>query len=178
MESLYSGMSVGFGFLLFCALLSFICILFKNFKKLMFPQGKSIDVIDLAGYQVEERREEKRVEIIWPVSIKTNNEIIQAETKELSRSGAFVKCSKPLSLGERFFLFIETPGKVSIYLKAEVVWSNSNIPEEKVVTRGMGIRFIRNNDENAELLKSSLENYLIIKKIIPDRKPVQRALFT
>ena len=160
MDSLYSGMSVGFGFLIFFAILSFVLILFKNFKKRMIPQNRSTDLIDLINFQVEEKRNEKRADIVWPVSVETGNDIIKTETKDLTRSGAFIKCSKPLKPGEQFVLAIETPAKGTISLNAEVVWSNANIPEDKVVTRGMGIRFIKNTDNDLKYLKSSLEEYL------------------
>ncbi|MGD9160530.1 MAG: PilZ domain-containing protein [Desulfobacteraceae bacterium] len=165
MDSLYSGMSVGFGFLLFCAFISLIWILFKNLKKKLFPQNKSFDMVDFTSHQVEEKREEKRVDIIWPVSFEINNEIVKTETKELSRVGAFVKCSKPLIPGERFVLTIETPENGSISLNAEVVWSNAGIPEEKVVTRGMGIRFMQNPDKDLALLRSTLEVYKLLNSL-------------
>ena len=162
MDSLYSGMSVGFGFLLFCAFLSLIWLLFINLKKKLLPQNKSIDVIETDDLQPEEKRNEKRIDILWPVTIEIKNEIIKAETKELSRIGAFVKCSKPLLPGERFLIAIETPANGSISLNAEVVWSNANIPEEKVVTRGMGIRFIQNPDKDLALLKMALDAYKLL----------------
>ena len=170
MESLYSGMGVGFVFLLFCAFLSFVWIIFQNFRKRMLPKSKPVNVIDLAAYEVEEKREEKRVDIIWPVSVQISNEIIKTETKELSRSGAFIHYSKPLLPGTQFVLTIETPAKGDISLKSEVVWSNCNMPEEKVVIRGMGIRFIQNMDEDLNLLKSALEEYLDSIKRTSDQR--------
>ena len=171
MKGLSSGMNIGFGFLLFCALLSFLWIIFQNLKKRMFPLERPLNINNLPDYQGEEKRKEKRVDIIWPVSVKINNEIIKAETKELNRSGAFIKCSKPLVTGERFVLTIETPSKGFISLKSEVVWSNASIPEEKVVTSGMGIRFIQNMDKDLMLLKSALEEHIESLKItIPVQK--------
>ena len=162
MDSLYSGMSVGLGFFILCALLSFIWIIIKNLKKRMFSEDKSVDLIEFvqSKAEAEEGCKEQKVDIKWPVSIEMNNGIIKAETKDLSRSGAFIKCSKPLLPGEQFNLIIETPVKGAVSLKSVVIWSNSNIPEEKVLTRGMGIRFIQNKKEDLELLKSVLEEYM------------------
>ncbi len=164
MESLYSGMSVGFGFLLFCTLLSFVWILFQNFRKRMFLQNKSINVINLTAYKAEEERKDNRSDILWTVSIETPNGITMAETKDLSPSGAFIKCRGPLLPGEKFCLIIETPSKGTISLKSEVIWSNTNMPEDKIVIRGMGIRFIQNKNEDLALLKSALEEYLEANK--------------
>ena len=38
---------------------------------------------------------------------------------------------------------IELPGGEPLALAAEVVWSNASVPPERVVHRGMGIRFIQ-----------------------------------
>ena len=126
----------------------------------MLPQNKSVDVADFVNCLVKEKRKEQRFDIIWPVSIETYKGILKGVTKEMSISGAFLKCSKPLLPGEQFNLIIETPVKGAVSLKSVVVWSNSNIPQEKVVTRGMGIRFIKNKKEDLGLLKSALEEYL------------------
>lgn len=159
MEGLYSGMSAGFGFLLFFIILSFIWLLFNNYKKRKFSQNRPVNAIDLADEIAEEERKEQRIDIVWPASIKTGNRVIKAKTKDLSRGGAFLKCNEPLAPGEQFHLIIEIPEKDSIVLNSEVIWSNCNIPEEKVVNRGMGVRFIKNNDEDLVRLKNSLEEY-------------------
>lgn len=157
MEGFYSGMSAGFGFLLVFALLAFIWLLFQNYKKRVLPQNKPVNTVDLADYVAAEERKEQRIDIVWPVSLKKEDMIIKAETKDLTRSGAFIKCNEPLAPGEQFLLIIETPAKSIISLKSEVVWSNVGIPEEKVVTRGMGVRFIQNMEKDIALLKASLE---------------------
>jgi hypothetical protein len=36
---------------------------------------------------------------------------------------------------------------------AQVVWSNANVPEEKVINRGMGIRFIKMSDRHIQLVR-------------------------
>jgi hypothetical protein len=159
LDSLHSGMSVGLGFLLFCTFLAFVWFIFQNIKKRMFPKSKPVEVTDLSNFQFEEKREEKRVDIVWPASVITVDELIKAQAKELSRNGAFIKCDKPLLPGEQFILTIEPPAKGPISLNSVVVWSNSNIPEEKVVARGMGVRFIKNKNEDIKMLKSAIEEY-------------------
>ena len=161
MGNVYTGMSVGIGFILFFLLLAIIWTIFKNLKKKMMPGNNNSDMAaDISSFQVNENRSDQRVGISWPVSLETVNGIIKAETKDLSRSGAFVKCSKPLLPGENFRITIEIPDQEPLVLNSEVVWSNGGFPEEKVVTRGMGIRFLKNLDKDIEKLKMSLEAYL------------------
>ena len=160
-------MSVGLGFILLCTFFAGIWFLFQNIKKRLLPQNKPIDVIELTNYQVEEDTKEKRVDIRWPVSVVTIEGSMEGETKEISHSGAFIKCSEPLVPGNQFVLTIETPEKGPISLKSVVVWSNSNIPEEKVVTRGMSIRYIQYKKEDLELLKSALDEHFAKNRKIP-----------
>ena len=176
MDSLYSGMSVGFGFLLFFTLLSFVLILFQNYRKRILPQNKSINIVDLAEYQVDERKG-LRVKIKWPVTVETLKGKIKAETKDINQIGAFITCSKPLTLGEQFRLIIETPSNCFISLKSEVIWSNANISEDKIVIRGMGIRFIQNTETDLEFLKAALEECIEPENRSSVRTTVQRIAF-
>ncbi len=163
MGNIYAGMSVGMGFILFCIVLSFIWIVFKNYAKGAFP-CKSADQLEFYGCQAEENRDEqrknlRRAEVAWPVFIKTGNGIIKAVIRDINRSGAFIKCDSPCKPGERFPILIKSTEKRRILLNAEVVWSNTGIPEKRVINRGMGIRFIKNPDKNLTALKLALDEY-------------------
>lgn len=164
MGNIYAGVSVGMGFILFCILLSFIWLTFKNYTKGIFPQKNLIDPEEFIKFQVEEKSNDRRMEIMWPVSIETDSAIIKAETKEINRAGAFIKCNSPFLPGEKFRLKIEAPGKRVIVLNADVLWSNRGIPDESVITRGMGIRFIKNPDEDMTALKIALGEHIEYKK--------------
>ena len=52
-------------------------------------------------------------------------------------------------------------------LNSEVVWSNANVPDDKIVNRGMGIRFIHNTDEVRESLKTALSGKFLIGDLLP-----------
>jgi hypothetical protein len=163
MGNIYAGMSVGFGFILFCIVLSFIWITFKNYLKGAFP-CKNGDQSDFFPYPTDEtkadqRKSDRRAEVAWPVFIETYSGIIKAVIRDIDRSGAFIKCSNPCKLGEKFRILIRTTEKRRLLLNAEVVWSNTGTPEERIITRGMGIRFIKNPDKNLTALKLALEEY-------------------
>ena len=55
----------------------------------------------------KEVRQHPRVNITWPVRMKTSQGTIEAETKNISLGGAFICCHKPLPLGENFRLTID-----------------------------------------------------------------------
>jgi uncharacterized protein (TIGR02266 family) len=104
----------------------------------------------------EEKRQHPRLELRWPVFIETAQDKIKAETMNISVGGAFVVCPKPLAVGEEFRVEVQPPEGQAILLKAEVVWNNVNVPEDKIVTRGMGIRFVQVSAEERERLSDAL----------------------
>ena len=101
----------------------------------------------------EEKREHPRANINWPVSMETVSGTIDAEVKNISISGAFICCKNPLPLKEVFNLTMIGPDNEPVKATAQVVWSNTNVPEDKVINRGMGIRFIKMSDRHIQLVK-------------------------
>lgn len=84
--------------------------------------------------------------------------------------GAFVCCQKVLPLGETFLLTIEPPNHKRLTLNAEVVWFNVNVPDEKIINRGMGIRFIQITKDDREFL-----NQLVSAHLEKERVPLTGA---
>ena len=111
------------------------------------PSGKSHQKVG------EEKREHPRANINWPVSMETVSGTIDAEVKNISISGAFICCKNPLPLKEVFNLTMIGPDNEPVKATAQVVWSNTNVPEDKVINRGMGIRFIKMSDRHIQLVK-------------------------
>ena len=101
----------------------------------------------------EEKRQHPRADINWSVSMETPDGTIEAEVKNISLGGAFICCKKPLSLGEVFRLTMIVPDNEPVIANAEVVWSNVNVPDEKVINRGMGVRFIKMSDRHIQLVR-------------------------
>ena len=90
----------------------------------------------------QERRRYPRAKLQWRVLAKHNNAVIDGVTKDISTSGAYVCCAKPLKLNEVFDMVIEGPD-IRVKVKAEVVWSNIYGPDDDISPRGMGVRFLR-----------------------------------
>jgi len=101
----------------------------------------------------KENREHPRVDIHWPVSMETPDGTIRAEVKNISVGGAFVCCEKPLPIGETFRLTMMGPDNEPVTATAKVAWSNVNVPEDKVINRGMGVRFIKMSDRHIRLVR-------------------------
>jgi hypothetical protein len=100
-----------------------------------------------------EKRQHPRFDVNWPASIETAYATIAAEVKNISLGGAFIGCSKPLRLKRIFNMTMMCPGGEPLLVTAQVAWSNANMPEDKVINRGMGVRFINLSDRHIQLLR-------------------------
>jgi hypothetical protein len=49
------------------------------------------------------------------------------------------------------------PNNEPVVATAQVVWSNVNVPDEKVINRGMGVRFIKMSDRHIQLVGQILK---------------------
>jgi len=105
----------------------------------------------------EERRQHPRMDVNWSVSMETSKGTMAAELKNVSIGGAFICCKNPLPLGEVFHLTMMGPGKEPVIATAEVVWSNASVPEEKIINRGIGIRFIKMSEKHIRLVRGLFE---------------------
>jgi Tfp pilus assembly protein PilZ len=104
----------------------------------------------------EEKRSQPRLAVSWHAALVSPRGGSPAQLKDISLGGAFVACPNPLPLGERFHIAIDLPGRRPLELKAEVVWSNLNVPADRVINRGMGIRFIDNSEEKRKILSEAV----------------------
>ena len=68
--------------------------------------------------------------------------VIEGETENLSLHGAFIRCQKPLELGERLFVIVKLPSNPPIRSHAEVLWSRVPRAYGEGISPGMGIKFI------------------------------------
>ena len=85
--------------------------------------------------------------------METSEGVIGAEVRNISLGGAFICCKRPLPMGEVFRLTLMGADKDPLTAIAKVVWSNVNVPNEKVINRGMGVRFIKMSDRHIQLVR-------------------------
>jgi len=83
-------------------------------------------------------------------------ENIDVNVANISESSAFIACTNPLPVGALFDLTINIPDRQPMKVKAEVIWNNSNLPDSKVVKRGMGVRIIEAEAEDILFISSTI----------------------
>lgn len=140
-----------YAFLIIIAVLSFllICGIFRLWKKSnrsrLYASSPLMSDKDGGGG----RPELQCIETDWPTTIETPDGNMDAVTINFSNVGAFIRCLNPLPIGAILSLKIHMPDKDIIDTKAKVVWTNVNVPVDRVVNRGMGVVFIKDNSKGA-----------------------------
>ena len=108
-----------------------------------------------------DRRGYPRAKLKWPVRIKTDEDVMEGVTLDITPDGCFISCRKPLKLNVVFELAIKAPkSKAILKANAEVVWSNIYGPDDEISPRGMGVRFIEMASKTRKFLaQASLEYF-------------------
>jgi Tfp pilus assembly protein PilZ len=155
MESKFIVNSIGIGGAFFVGMIVFWFI-FVYLKRRVTSDQSAQGYSPAANISWEEKRRHPRVEISWTASLDKPEGPAAVQLKDISLGGAFVVCEEPLALQDEFKITINLPDQEPLQLNAEVVWSNINMPRDKVVNRGMGIRFIKNDEKERQLLLDAI----------------------
>ena len=104
-------------------------------------------------YEVKAEREQpERVQLKCPALIDRSKGVMKVGIKELTTSGAFVPCPHPFPIGDSFLIKILLNDHEPQAFNAEVVWNNTNVLEEEIVTRGMKVRFLQLSESDRKIL--------------------------
>jgi len=152
--SILTSISIGGG--LFIGLIVFWFVARQTKKRWTSTQSTQT-YTPASKFSWEEKRRHPRLSVSWHASIMTADRTEGVQLKDVSLGGAFVICPEPLALNDKFKISIRIPNRKPLDLNAEVVWSNRNMPGDRVVNRGMGIRFIENTEKDRQRLNSALE---------------------
>ncbi len=109
----------------------------------------------------DDRRVYPRAKLKWPVKIKTDEEVMDGVTLDITPDGCFISCRKPLKLNVLFDMAITVPkSKAILKASAEVVWSNIYGPDDEISPRGMGVRFTEIASKARKFIaQASLEHF-------------------
>ena len=135
--------SIGIGTALFAGLIVFWFFHTVVKRRLGADQSaQALNIGQMAGEK--DNRQHLRRELSWLAAIESGRASISVRIKNISLGGAFVICNESIPLNQKLRIYIEAPDQDAFALNAEVVWSNMNVPEEKVIHRGLGIKFVQN----------------------------------
>jgi hypothetical protein len=109
----------------------------------------------LMGLQIgpeTENLDPERRKLICPALVEEPRGILKTSLQELTLSGAFLTCPNPRPIGQAFQLRIQIDPSNSLEFKAEVLWNNKNVSADKIIHRGMRIRFLQLSPEDRKTL--------------------------
>jgi c-di-GMP-binding flagellar brake protein YcgR len=119
-----------------------------------------------------DKRVDPRVKLIkWPGKILAEEKSIDGIIRNISVSGAFIYYDKPhgedlpLSPKERVGLILEAPDQPSLYIFAEVVWSDILSSDERNTLLGAGFRFINISSKDRQFLSNFVAKSSVSKAI-------------
>ena len=151
--------SLGIGAAIFAGLVIFW--FFNAFVKRKLGADQSVQLAAPSQKSSwEEKRQHPRVAISWPAVLEPPYEHLEVQLKDISLGGAFVVCRKPLPLKEKLRFCLKVPEQEELLLNAQVVWSNSNVPQDKVINRGMGVKFVQNTNKARQRLETAISEHL------------------
>lgn len=100
----------------------------------------------LAGIQIDtpnDGRNRHRIKLKCPALIERSRGLMKVSLKEITLNGAFLTCPNPLPIGETFPVSILLQDQDPLKFNAEVLWNNQNVATDKIITRGMKVRFLQ-----------------------------------
>ncbi len=139
--------------IILCLLLIFVISNLRGRRRKASESG-SLD--NLRDTLTSENRIDDRAELRWDALIEFNGQKLNAATKNISTTGAFIVCSEPLGVKSVFRLTAFIPKAPPLTLQAEVIWNNTNVPQDEVQARGMGVRFLQLSENDRQLLKEAI----------------------
>jgi Tfp pilus assembly protein PilZ len=147
--------SIGIGAALFVGLIIFW--FFNTAIKRRLSNERSIPANTSAQLKGDrDQRRHNRIAVSWSATMEIGRMPVKVRLKNISLGGAFVICREPVPLDGKLLIYIEVPGEDRLALNAEVVWSNMNMPEAKVIYRGLGVKFVQNTEAARKRLEEAI----------------------
>ncbi|MGD8372102.1 MAG: PilZ domain-containing protein [Syntrophobacterales bacterium] len=105
----------------------------------------------------EERREYPRAEVKWPVTLITPEGQIEGEIENFTPKGVFISCEEAPPLERSFRIVIKVPGRQTMNVAGQVIWSTVLSSDEGGARLGVGIHFTEISEDNLKFLRQVLE---------------------
>ena len=135
-------------------------------KRRALGEHANHSLADLQFDTEPETRDPERLKLICPAFIENSQGVLKASLRELTPSGAFLTCPNPRPIGQIFQVRLLIEYQSPLTYDAEVLWNNQNVSADKVINRGMRVRFLQLSPDDRKALSDIMN------------KPRQENLFT
>jgi hypothetical protein len=117
---------------------------------------KSLQTLNYAlSVKMNERRNQARIKVNWPIQIRTGNRSIEGIAKNVTLKGLFVSCLEALSMKENISISLLPPSCKPINIVGKIVWSDSYALDMNYnnVPVCIGLSFVEIPLKNRHILK-------------------------
>lgn len=108
----------------------------------------------------DQRGERHRIKARWPVTIITDQTVIEGESINITISGLFVRCGERLQENEICQLILRIPDRDPIVIKGNLIWSNLSAADKKNHLSGMGFSFFKIAEDDRQFFKEMISQTL------------------
>ena len=113
------------------------------------------------AFQVDIRRQEKRIQKILGLTFKSEAGLVKAFTEDMSFGGMFIRTAKPLPKDEMFTLKLTLPNAPGpLKIGCEVAWVRTEAKADNANPPGMGVKFLHISEADQIRLKRELSKDL------------------
>jgi hypothetical protein len=106
-----------------------------------------------------ERRKHPRISVRWPVSVITDEGMVEGETRNITPEGVFIHSKERLLESRQYQLIVRLPKHQPIVVKGRLIWSNLEEREGDSILRGMGFSFVKVSDDDRRYLEKVISIY-------------------
>ena len=105
-----------------------------------------------------------KAEINWYVRVEQPHGNMEGITKNVSPTGVYICCARPLKLNEVFEISMDTQ-QGRLRAEVEVIFSNRFGPNDEITPRGMGVCFLKISDKDRSIIAKALVRHSEQKEI-------------
>lgn len=106
-----------------------------------------------------ERRKHPRISVRWPVSVITDEGMVEGETRNITPEGVFILCKERLLENRHYQLIVKLPKHQPIVVKGRLIWSNLEESDDDSLLRGMGFSFVKISEGDRRYLEKVISIY-------------------
>lgn len=99
-------------------------------------------------------RRQPRIQVRWPITIISDQTLIEGESRIVSDAGIFFQCEGKLTQNKTYQVVIGPTPELSIEVKGKLILSNLDRVYRKNTFSGMALSFIKISEEDYELLNN------------------------
>jgi hypothetical protein len=107
-----------------------------------------------------EKRKSLRIKARWPITIITNNRLIEAESRNITANGIFARCKEQLHENENYRIVITLPQNRYVAVKGKVEWSILNGIDPNGTFSDIGFSFVKLRGEDCFILNHTVSGQL------------------